>query len=411
MSNRTLIPLAAVALVVGGTVAVAHAATSQATNQGTTRATCTTNPRVADQGSSQQITVVCTVPKPPAVTVTTGPSGTVTTTVTADPSTSTSPSESDTPTAQPPTATTSTSPTESTTPTVAPPPSPTASGTPTNPPADFPNASNTGVPAGTALSTYTGSCTITSAVTIDSKTMNCSGGVTVEAAGVVIKNSKINGRIVVDTDTNQSWSLSLTDSEVNADGIGGVSAITNGNVTILRADIHGGHNALQCEEHASICSMTDSWVHDQYLAAGSADHLGGVASFGSAVPCKGPSASGVPACVELVHNSIVCDAAPTSQGGGCTGDINLLPQYGPLNGAIIKNNLLGGNPGSAYCTYGGAGMPYPASHIIYMNNVFERGTNNNCADYGPVTNFDVSAPGNVWSGNVWDDGTPVRSPN
>jgi hypothetical protein len=278
-------------------------------------------------------------------------------------------------------------------------------------PTGWPNASNTGVPAGVTLKTYTGSCTITSAVTIDSKTMNCSGGVTVRAAGVVIRNSKINGRIVVDTDTNQSWSLSLTDSEVNADGLGGVSAITNGNVSILRVNIHGGHNGLQCEEHASFCSVKDSWIHDQYLAAGSGDHLGGVASFGSSVSCKGSNASGVPACLELVHNSIVCDAAPTSQGGGCTGDVNLLPQYGPLNGAIIQDNFMGANAGAAFCTFGGAKQSYPATHIVYTGNVFERGSNNKCADYGPVTFFDSGATGNVWSGNTWDDGSAVKAMN
>ena len=67
MSKRTLIPLAAVALVCAGTVAVAHAAT---THGSTTRATCTARPNVTDVGTSQQITVVCTVPKPPGETVT-----------------------------------------------------------------------------------------------------------------------------------------------------------------------------------------------------------------------------------------------------------------------------------------------------------------------------------------------------
>src|SRR4051794_20261007 len=66
MFKRTLIALAAVALVSGGAVAVAHAATSQ----GTTQATCTASPDVVDQGTAQQITVVCTVPKPPEMTLT-----------------------------------------------------------------------------------------------------------------------------------------------------------------------------------------------------------------------------------------------------------------------------------------------------------------------------------------------------
>jgi len=74
-----------------------------------------------------------------------------------------------------------------------------------------------------------------------------------------------------------------------------------------------------------------------------------------------------------------------STGGGCTGDINLIPHFGPLHGALIQGNLLGANIGSSFCTYGGAGVENPADHIVYKDNVFQRGTNGRCAAYGPVT--------------------------
>jgi hypothetical protein len=295
----------------------------------------------------------------------------------------------------------------STTPTHAPTPTaPTPTIAPPSPTGGFPDASNTGVPAGVTLTPYTGSCNITATVTIDAKTISCPGGLNIRAAGVVIENSKVNGRIVVDTDENRTWSLTLTDSEVDA-GSGDLPAIYNGNVTILRANIHGGHNGLECQEHSSYCSLRDSWIHDQWQALTGDTHLGGFLALGNVVPCTGTNG----ACVELLHNTIVCDAAENSSGGGCTGDINLLPHYGPLPGAIIKNNLLGGNAGAAFCTYGGAGMEYPASNIVYMGNVFERGTNNKCAAYGPVTNFNSAAPGNVWANNTWDDGTPLAPGN
>ena len=106
-------------------------------------------------------------------------------------------------------------------------------------------------------------------------------------------------------------------------------------------------------------------------------------------------------------DSITCDGPANADGGGCTGDINLLPHFGPLPGAIVEDNRLGANVGSAFCTYGGAGMEYPATGIVFRDNVFVRGANDQCADYGPVTNVDPSAPGNVWSGNRYDDGAPV----
>jgi hypothetical protein len=275
-------------------------------------------------------------------------------------------------------------------------------------PAGWPNASNTGVPAGVSLKPYTGSCTIGSSVTIDSKTINCPGGVAVKAANVVIRNSKVNGPIAVDTDVNRSWSLTLSDSEVDAGNVTATAAIGNGNVNITRANIHGGHNALQCEEHSSQCTITDSWIHGQYLGANSADHLAGIGVFGALTPCKGPNANGVPACFAAVHNSILCEPLPNSADGGCTADLAILTQFGPLHGALVQNNLFQANPGAAYCTYGGYNPSNVADHVVYTGNVFERGKNNKCAAYGAVTAFDSGGAGNVWSNNTWNDGTAVK---
>ena len=267
------------------------------------------------------------------------------------------------------------------------------------------------MPAGTVLSAYTGSCTITAAVTIDAKTVNCPGGVAVKAAGVVIRNSKVIGPIAIDTDVNRSWSLTLSDSEVDAGNVTATAAIGNGNVTITRANIHGGHNALQCEEHSSRCTITDSWIHGQYLGATSADHLAGIGVFGALTPCQGPDANGVPACFAAVHNSILCEPLPNSADGGCTADLAILNQFGPLHGALVQNNLFRANVGAAYCTYGGFNANNASDHIVYTGNVFERGTNSKCAAYGAVTSFDSSGAGNLWSNNSWDNGTPVQAAN
>jgi hypothetical protein len=47
-------------------------------------------------------------------------------------------------------------------------------------------------------------------------------------------------------------------------------------------------------------------------------------------------------------------------------------------------------------------------HITFTNNHFGRKFEQKCAVLGPVTYWDASKPGMVWSGNVWDDtGRPV----
>ena len=48
-------------------------------------------------------------------------------------------------------------------------------------------------------------------------------------------------------------------------------------------------------------------------------------------------------------------------------------------------------------------------NITFTNNHFGRKFEQNCAVLGPVTYWDASQPGMVWSGNVWDDtGQPVK---
>src|SRR5688572_13635945 len=60
-----------------------------------------------------------------------------------------------------------------------------------------PTPKSVGVPRGTALKTYRGPCTITrSRIVIEKKVINCSP-LYIEAVGVVIRKSKINGGVRV----------------------------------------------------------------------------------------------------------------------------------------------------------------------------------------------------------------------
>lgn len=262
----------------------------------------------------------------------------------------------------------------------------------------FPDGPNTGVPGGTVLSSYTGPCVISADNTvIDSKTVGCT--LDVRAAGVIIKNSRINGRVSLDSDAAGSsrWSYTLQDSEVDA-GLVQMPAVSDGNMTVLRSEVQGGVTAVRCGEHAVSCTVRDSWLHGQRIPQNADWHLGGFLSNGGTN-------------VLLQHNTIICDAQPTSVDGGCTGDINLFGDFAVVSHVTIENNLLGANTGSAYCTFGGnvSSKPYPrADHVVYRDNVFERGSNGKCAAYGPVTGFNVSGPGNEWTNNTWTDGTQVQ---
>src|SRR5262245_6136863 len=105
---------------------------------------------------------------------------------------------------------------------------------PLPPSTGFPGPNNTGVPAGTALTTYSGPCTITVPNTvIDAKTVNCD--LAIRTNGVQIKRSWING--VVNDDENAGFGFTISDSRVNATpgAARQVTAVGNDNFPVLRS--------------------------------------------------------------------------------------------------------------------------------------------------------------------------------
>ena len=175
-------------------------------------------------------------------------------------------------------------------------PRPTTTTAPSPPASSWPDASNTGVPAGTTLSAYTGPCTITTANTvIDSKTVNCPD-LNIQAGGVSIVKSKVNGHVWSAADTNPAWTVSVTDSEVDG-GLVQLPAVGTGNLTVLRSNIHGGETAVQCDD-GSVCTVQDSWLHGQAIPPGADWHLGGFLSDGGDHD------------IRLIHNRVVCDPHP-----------------------------------------------------------------------------------------------------
>jgi hypothetical protein len=120
------------------------------------------------------------------------------------------------------------------------------------------------------------------------------------------------------------------------------------------------------------------------------------------------------------HNTVLCDAPDVPPDGGCSADLTGYGDFGPVQNNTIDKNLFGATTGG-YCTYGGSskGKPYSdqTNHIVFTNNVWQRGTKKSdkgeyvCGYYGSNTSFDPGRPGNVWTGNAFDDGAPVESSN
>ena len=325
-------------------------------------------------------------------------------------------------------------PTPTATPTPAPTPAPTptptgacpnASNTPGGPDpwgGCWPYAGNTGPSAAEAsMTSYAGSCTVTAAnVTIDSKIINCSPlYVGNGASGLIIKNSYLHGG-VSQASGSATFTIqdSLIDNAVSYPACSGASScaagkyacgdpnnatvdcgVTGQNFTIIRSEIINSNRAAYCEGH---CTIQDNYFHGTNL-------------WPSQTNLAHASSVRNEQYLTLSHNALGCDYAGPFPNGeiGCSADMSGYPDFAPIMHATIVNNLfLANNIGIGFCVYGGgtAGKPYSndpnnATYMVFQNNVFQRGANGKCGAYGPVTDYIAGRTGNVWTGNVWDNGS------
>lgn len=300
-------------------------------------------------------------PTPTATaTPTASPSPTATTSATASPS----PTVSSSPTTSP-------SPTSTSTATAS--PSPTATTSPvTTTSTTMPGASNTGVPVGTALKASGSIHATTPGQVINA--LDITGGVTVDAPGVVIENSKIHGSGSGDGIRVLSGDVTVQDSEI----YGFENAIGYDHWTALRVNIHG--DTGDGVKLGSSTTLQDSWIHDLTPAAGA--HSDG-----------GQMQSGVTNLV-VRHNTI--DMSSTN---GANSALFLAPDLGPSTAGpvLVENNFLAGGGFTLYVVDGANGTYY-VGNITVRNNVFGD------SGYGPDS---VNVPV-TWSNNTLASGGTVN---
>jgi hypothetical protein len=285
-------------------------------------------------------------------------------------------------------------PTPSATPalTVPPTPRPTPPPPPPPPSGPWPGPTNTGVPAGTPL-VASGSITLTVAGTLIDA-LDISGCISVQTSNVIIKRTRVRGGLC---GTNQIQikpgvsGVLIEDTEVDGSnqnafyaGIGGTG------FTCLRCNVHGVGQGFNINADLPTV-IQDSYVHDLYACCGShnEDIYVGDAN---------------PASLTIRHNTL-------SNAHGQTSAISLFADFGPIQHVTIDHNLLNGG---GYTLYGGSSCPKSfctqTASIVVTNNHFGRLYYSNCGQYGPMTAFDPARPGNVWSGNLWDDtGQPITA--
>jgi hypothetical protein len=243
-------------------------------------------------------------------------------------------------------------------------------------PTGWPDASNTGVPAGKAL-TRTGALNVTQAGAVIDGVDTPS--ITVNAPNVTIRNSRIHSSsdwIV----RNNSTGLVIEDSELDGEGSNSMG-IGSGNFTLRRVDITGSENGMDIGSAGNV-TVEDSYIHDLTTANGA--HTDG-AQFGEGAHD-----------VAFRRNTI----QPTNSGTSATSAIIMWDEGGTQNTRVwIENNLLDGSHASV-ALYS---PRQPAVDIYINNNRMRSGVS------GYTSGVDVPTTVTQFNGNVdWDTGRALR---
>ncbi len=266
----------------------------------------------------------------------------------------------------------------------------------------FPDATNTGVQPGITLQRVPEDITSGPGWIWDSRgwlSVNDNGailenivvnnGISVQANNVTIRNIVINtggedfGIALRHTNNTRIEHVEIGPTPSDSRLLVGIKDIY-GDATgtlITHADIWGSSTGVQMGSG----TLTNSYIHD--LRKQGDDHVNGFTSNGSTQP------------LTLTNNTIFNSFDQTDA-------ISLFQDFGVEANRTITNNLIGGG---GYTLYGGAGTKGQTSNIVITNNRFTRHLFPNSGYYGPVAAYEPNAPGNIWTGNIWDDtNTPVN---
>ena len=258
-------------------------------------------------------------------------------------------------------------------------------------PTSFPDETNTGVPDGVELRRSPGFDVVEDGAVIENLLI-VDGSIEVWADNVTIRNVRISN-----TSQDMLWGilqrsghsgLVVEDSEIYGSGDGHLAAgITNhgGMITIRRVEIHTVSDAINTETGL----LEANYLHSPAHVSG--DHNDMVQANGG--PVAGHR-------LEIRGNTIINDLSQT-------GAISLFANFSEVRNVEVVGNFLAGG---GYTVYGGGLTEDGRSpaNVVFRDNVFSRHVFPDGGFYGPVAHFDQNAPGNVWSGNVWEDGSPVR---
>jgi hypothetical protein len=269
----------------------------------------------------------------------------------------------------------------------------------------YPDGSNSGVPSGTDLKSVPGDVSRGSGWHYDSRGwvavdgegavldgLNIPYNVDITAGNVTVRNSRITVRGEgFGISIRHAPNVTIANNEISGPDAGsgrlmvGIKDIyaDSSNLKVLRNDIWHVSTGVQIDQGL----IQDNYIHDMGYVSG--DHVNGTTSNGGSRP------------LTIQGNTILNQHDQTDA-------ISLFQDFGTQANRTIDGNLIAGG---GYTLYAGANPGAgDTANIKVTNNRFARTFYGKGGYYGPVTAYDRSDSGNVWSGNVWDDSGAAVNP-
>jgi hypothetical protein len=242
--------------------------------------------------------------------------------------------------------------------------------------AGYPDATNTGVPAGTALTIVNGNMTITTAGTVI-ENRDVRGCITVNASNVIIRKSRVScsGSSVI---WSGSTNLVVEDTEIICGGTPGTTALTPQNYTARRVNASRCENVLWASRNVTV---EDSYLHDPIHYDPATDpHTDTIQ-----IPAGASN-------ITIRHNRIYGDYVNQSSFGTSAITIG-----GGTSSILVDNNVLAGGGYTLYCDQENHGGP--STNTAYRNNRFSRVFVSTVGGFGPWSD----CTDEVISGNVYHE--------
>ena len=250
-------------------------------------------------------------------------------------------------------------------------------------PTQWPTAETTGVPAGTDLTASRG-LTVTRAGSVI-KGRDIAGNVTIRAPRVTIENSRITGKVEV-----ESTGAVLRRVEIIGPGVSGAQepAVGWANFTCDACNVHGWGQAFYMEDNVTI---KNSWVHDLSISG----DPGNGGSHNEAVFTRGGTN------FIITGNRFDSGTAPNFSAA-----VALYGQEEAVTNTLVQGNLFNGG---GYCLYAGFDSGLEPSNARFIGNTFGNSKYPNCGKFGAAVAY-FAGNGNQWLDNVMIDGSAVEPP-